>query len=199
MASHRPIVLIPDVGLARLPVGDTVVGASTEQLQHSWVDLLTSKHGSFGGTSAGSYTVGATYVFTRRVTITGIRFAWAGSASTTVRASLYRGTDGTKLATVDVGVSAGGIYVATFASPHLIAASDVAQYLACTIWQTAGSIYSLYTGGVGEAGVSAPFSVARSALVKENPGRYASGDAYPSSFTAGEFYAVEPVIDPTPA
>lgn len=198
MASYLPIVLVPDVGLARLPPGDTVIGAATEKLQHSWVDLLSSKHSSFGETSVGSYTVGATYVFTRRVTINGIRFAWAGSASTTVRASLYRFTDGTKLATVDVAVSAGGIYTATFATPHLIAAADVAQYLTCAIWQTGGSIYSLYTGGVGEAGVSAPFSVARSALIKENPGRYAAGDASPSSFTAGEYYAVEPVIDPAP-
>ncbi len=182
-----------------MPAGDTVVGAVTEELQHSWVDLLADKHSSFGGTSVGSYTVGSSYVFTRRVTITGIRFVWAGSAATTARASLYRFTDGTKLATVDVAVSTGGIYVATFAAPHLIAAVDVAQHLTCAIWETSGSIYSLYTGGVGEAGVSAPFSVARSALIKENPGRYASGDVSPGSFTAAEFYAVEPVIDPTPA
>lgn len=171
-------------------------GAS-ESLEQSWVDMFSAKYG-IGTTAAGSYTTGAAYVFKRRVVVTGIRFMWAGAAAETIRASLFRFTDGTRLATVDVSTTGAGIYVATFAAPYTILASDVAQILTTGIWQTAGTLYTRYTGGgMGEAGVTTPFPIARSALVKENPIRFVLGDGAPSGNSATEWYAVEPVLDPT--
>lgn len=171
-------------------------GGATEALAQSWVDFFQATNGNNGSTGAGSFTTGATYVFKRRVKINGIRFVWAGGAAT-IRATLYRFTSGAVLATVDLAVGGAGIYIATFGAAYTIAAAEVGQYLTCAIWQTAGTAYSRYTSGMAEAGVAAPYPVARSCLVKENPIRFVAGNASPGGVAVTEWYAVEPDIDPT--
>lgn len=161
-----------------------------------WLSPVTQMNtGTAAGEAAGAFTTGISFVPTRQVTVTGVKFYKAGGTSRTYRAKLWNAA-GTVLASVDVATTAAGIYTATFSSPQTIAQeSGAGAIYKVSIWETSNSFYTRINSGSPCVlpPAATPFLASRSVLIK-HLGAFKAGDADPTSEAAAERYPVEPVI-----
>jgi hypothetical protein len=101
---------------------------------------------------------------------------------------------GARLGTVDIAVSAAGIYTSVFAVPYVIPANMYTQHMVAMIWDTAGLKYPKATyDSAFPAYPPLPF-MGGSRICWLNFGRFAAADGPPTS-QEGPMFAVEPVLE----
>lgn len=141
---------------------------------------------------AGSFTVGMQFTVGRSCLVTGIRFFWAtAGAARTVRCTLWPNA-GAALATVDVSVSASGIYEGYFTTPIAV---NAATFYRASIWETSGGSYTAMTQSAVAAIIPRP-SYWGGFVVPNAITQNAAGNAIPTATAGAEFYTVDPIVVP---
>jgi len=138
----------------------------------------------------------------------GARGYWAGGA-TSLKISLWRASDGARVANTTIAVSGAGLWTATFTTPFALVAG---QAYGITMWDTSGDHYTSYNGAttgtapmadVMPAGLSGgPAMIGPGIEVtyyasNSGDGRYGiaqSGDINPNGALSGVWYPVEPIV-----
>lgn len=145
---------------------------------------------------AGSFSVGNKFSVSKALTCTGVKCFWKSPGSNkTLKLTLWRAA--VSVATVNVNVTASGLYTANFALP---VALDVYQDYAVTMWENGGGTFTDMLAD----GASAPFFAepivgmipVNAFTVVRSFKRYAAGDAVPANTSSGAVFPVDPVIAP---
>lgn len=146
-----------------------------------------------GSLSAGSgdLTLGCKFVFTRAVSVTGVRFGWDGS-STTIKVTLWD-SSGTAVATKSAAVSTTGAVTISFDSPYAVTGANVGKLYYVSFYDTGAAQYT----NMADPDVS-PFpsgaGLVQDGSLQVGNREYAPGDAWPTNDGgAGGVYPVEPV------
>lgn len=162
------------------------------QMFFSPVDYMTGQNTFVR--NGGSFTTGLGFQLTGgSATITGVRFYWVRLANDrTVKCSIFNGA-GANLKTVDINVTASGIYVATFASPLVVTQADAltTTYMKVGVWDKSGNDYTRFSGN--PALVPAEPFIGGGKIVWKTWRAFGAGDANPASIGT-EYYPVEPVF-----
>ena len=163
------------------------------QLWWSWIDYAIGCSGA-PANFAGSFTTATGFVVMRPLVLTGLRF-YRPAGAATIKCSLWSGV-GASMATVNVAVNAAGIYTATFASPVSlpIISGSVAgvNYYKVSMWENSATNYTKWTAFPIRS-PAYPFMGSPS-MQWTQFGIWGAGDSAPSSVTASEWYALEPVF-----
>lgn len=144
-----------------------------------------------------SNTVGTTFVTGRSgMSNVGLRFYWDGSGSKTIKCSLWS-AGGSRLKTVDVAVTAAGVYTATWASAQALTAFTEYRL---SVWVNDGSAF-LYVSAANLStltGATLLIADFNSKTLAQGywryQGCYASGDNFPNTNDATDLYLVDPVF-----
>lgn len=150
---------------------------------------ITGRFGVAGGTATTGVdvTVGTKFTATKAVNCTGLKFGWTRpSADKTVRCKLWQATE---LKSVDVAVTADGIYTATFSTPQLLTAFQ--EYHVSVYVTDAGKAYTkltLFAEPIKGFVQGNAFALIQSYC------RYANGNALPDNTSSTEVFTVEPVL-----
>ena len=143
----------------------------------------------------GNYTTGTVFSVQSAVTITGVRFYWAGSF-VNVKVALWSGSgDFAQLTskTATGVVSGPGYYTVLFDIPYDVPRNLVNRWIAVSVYETGGSDYTV--GDVTDLVPipTLPFRGGHS-LTWAAVTAYGAGDSTPNSGSGGERYPVEPVF-----
>lgn len=174
---------------------DTGGGTTQAAMEFSPVDTLRDNNTDAPADTSGDQT-SATAFWIRTgsaVTITGIRFYWAGTSNQVIKTVLYSAA-GAVLATANVTTAGAGVYTSTFSVPY--SASSGLQYKAAAYDTSgAGKRYTKVSNSSLTAGLvpARPFFGGRR-IGWINFGLWLAGDNNPTSTAANEWYLVEPVI-----
>ena len=138
---------------------------------------------------SGNFTVGTEFCVTpgAAITITGVRFYWAGGAAT-VRCKIWEAAG--QLATVDLAVGGAGYFSALFATPYALPTSKFNKSLHATVWNSAN--YPKVSAAEEAWYPARPFYDGARIFWK-HWGKYAIGDANITSSEIGCF-PVEPIL-----
>jgi hypothetical protein len=161
-----------------------------ETITYSFVDSGSNR--DVGDSAAGNFTVGAVFVATTPMTITGARFYWSG-ANKTVKVSIWNAA-GSVLATVNQATTGSAIYTVTFASPVSITTSGTYRDLTIGMYDTSAAVYQRITAATHQPASSGTqvFMHGRGYGWISNA-MFLAGDAKPTS-AGSETYPIEPVF-----
>ena len=173
----------------------------------SAVDLIAAGGRGLSGSDAPNYTTGVAFaVFNDMsgisLTIPQIRAYLRMTAyNRTVRFKLWKVGVGTALKSVDVLVTAEGVYTATFSTTYVVSPSDYGAQNAvffATIWETAGSAYAQYGIPASDSFASPTMIGRHTLLINESYYNTSTGDSIPDTIIGSNAkrYAVEPVVVP---
>ncbi len=190
-----PIVVNHRIGtVAKCFPASLLYGPLQEQAEPTSLDVMWVERGWQGSPlagfalGAGSFSVGVRFSVSKAKLVCGVRFLWA-EATRTVRASLWRDSNGVLLASSDIAVSADGVYVAMFRTPVNLS-QMVNENLTVSIWDISGVSY--VGSGVDAMGTVQPYIFPNDTTMV-NKRLFAAGNARPTNATAAEDYWVEPV------
>jgi len=140
--------------------------------------------------NAGNYTTGVEVAFTTAATATGVKIYWAGSTSTTLKASLWQVSGSARKATGTLAISSAGIKTISFTTPFSMSAYTPYMF---SVWDTSASEYQSSSDVSMFPSSTDPF-LGGLHMVYMTRGAYAVGDAIPSTMPgATQFYPVAPV------
>lgn len=158
----------------------------------SWLDLARTHEGD-SAASGGDYTVGTEFCALRSGQVcTGMRFRWGGAIARTIKCALWKKGAGIQK-TIDVSVTAAGIYTATWSGSQAITANET---WIVSIWEKSGAEFMPQSSTITRL-PSRPLRL-RDYLVI-NPSVYynPSGDGEPNttgSTTTGFSCWAEPIV-----
>ncbi len=162
-------------------------GSASSLPRWSLVDMSASAQMTLSGAS-GNFTVGQLFhVNQTGMTLIGMRFYWH-VANKTIKCSLWDAAN-TRLQTVDVAVTAAGIYLAQFTQALTYGA---AYRLSC--WQNDSANISKTTTVSGVI-PPRPFYVPDKGYTIQGSDRFHAGDAHPDTVSGTDLYLMEPVFD----
>ena len=180
------------------PAGPAGADGAGAPLEWSPVDYGTRAGTSTTNESA-NVTTGVAFALEAAATITGVRFAWAGTARS-IKVAVWEGAGGHALLaskTHATMVTGPGIYTVAFDTPYVVPAAQIGRLLLATVHDTTGTNYcksavilddnfnALEPTGAFRGG---------SKLLWVQLTRWASGDAAPLSAGGADRYPVEPVF-----
>lgn len=141
--------------------------------------------------AAGSYTPGISFLLSRAMTCTGVRFFWpSGTGTKTVKVSIWNGA-GTRLANGSASVTSNGILTINFSSSVSLNAGEL---YTIGYWETGGSIYIKATlSTVNSWAPARPFYAGMGVFVEQIT-LFGTGDAKPTSTAGSEGYLCDPVL-----
>lgn len=141
--------------------------------------------------AAGSYTPGISFLLSRAMTCTGVRFFWpSGTGTKTVKVSIWNGA-GTRLANGSASVTSNGILTISFSSSVSLNAGEL---YTIGYWETGGSIYIKATlSTVNSWAPARPFYAGMGVFVEQIT-LFGTGDAKPTSTAGSEGYLCDPVL-----
>jgi hypothetical protein len=140
-------------------------------------------------TVAGNFTTGVRFQATSPCSIMGARFLWS-AATKTVKATLWRDSDGAILGTGTVSVSNTGVYTVLFATPVV---PDLNADLTLGIYDQAGTNY---TRTAADAIWDGYMPLTLPGMLLKTVKLFLAGDNRPTSTAAAEHYWVEPLLTP---
>jgi hypothetical protein len=142
--------------------------------------------------SAGSFTTACAFQLLKPVTVIGVKFYWGNTVSRTIKCVLWNNA-GANLGSIDVAVAGKGIYSGMFtASIPITQEAGSTAYHKISIWEKSGTEYTRWTSQ--PAPYPAVSFIASPWHMWRTFGAWNAGDANPSSISATEHYAVEPII-----
>lgn len=168
------------------PTTDILLGSRLLWIQRALWGALTV------GTSATNLTLGNRFQCTTPCSIMGVRFLWA-SATRTVKATLWRDSDGAVLGTGTVAVTTTGVYTVVFAIPVAISGADLNVDLTVGIHDQAATAVTV-TGA--DAVFSGYLPMALPGLLLKSIRLNVAGDARPTSNLATNLCWIEPLLTP---
>lgn len=166
-----------------------------------WRSSLWIQRAFFGpltlASGAANSTVGARFAVSSKTRIAGARVAWKGTGGTkTLKVSLWRDSDGARLASGTASVLLSGCYEVLFDTPVIIDGGDLSANLSIGVYDQAGVNYT-YTG------VDAPFtgllSMQLPGVILQAINLTSAGDARPTTPAGAELYWIEPLLSGAPA
>jgi hypothetical protein len=135
---------------------------------------------------AGDYTTSVEVVPLADMTLTGMRVWWNSAAATTLRMKIYRQSDSSELASVDVAASGAAVYTGTFSSPVSL---SLGTYYFVSVRDTSGTSF---TGSLGVSGPAAPAIIGNSLLGFAS--YYKAGAGCPDTLGSGSaLYPIAPI------
>lgn len=170
-----------------VPSTDTNYGTRLLWIQRALWGAITFSAG------ASNSTTGCRFQATSACTITGVRFLWRTNVRT-VKATLWRDSDGAVLGSGTVAVNGSGVWAVTFATPVTIQGADINVDLTVGIYDQAGTAY---TASGLDANFSAYLPMAYPGLLLQSLNIVATGDARPTTVSAVELFWVEPILAPS--
>lgn len=158
--------------------------------------ILRAFFGSVTLTSgAANSSVGNRFQVSAKTRIAGARVAWRSSGGAkTLKVSLWRDSDGARLASGTGAVNSSGLYIITFDTPIVIDGSDLNVDLTLSVYDQAGANFT-YTGT--DAAFTALLNMQFPGVLLKALNLSAAGDARTTTTSGTELYWLEPLIAPS--
>lgn len=170
------------------PITDIRLGTRLLWIQRAMWGAPTFNNGVVNATT------GCRFQVTTACSIMGARFLWKAVART-VKATLWRDSDGAILGSGTVACVNSGVYTVAFDSPVALAGANLNVDLTVGIYDMSGTVYTasgLDAAFSGYLPLTLPGLVLKSIKLHSN----ATGDNRPTTSSAVELFWVEPVLTP---